>query len=199
MNAELNDALVPAWEDSVSASQATFRTLLDAMASPGRICRLPMTSNTPAPFNAATTALCLSLADLDTPVWLDAHVRSNAVSSFLRFHCGCALTDDPAQAVFAVLSSTENIDFACFAQGSMEYPDRSTTLFVQASGLREGARYTLSGPGIRDTAELRVTGLSEHFSQAWRRNNAGFPLGVDLVFCCGDELVALPRTTQILE
>ena len=43
-------------------------------------------------------AALLTLADLDTPVWLRPGLADEADLAFLRFHCGCPVTDDPALA-----------------------------------------------------------------------------------------------------
>lgn len=197
MSAILDDTLLPAWEDAVHASQSTFRSVLDALAEPGTVRSLSVAVAGPAPLDNATTALCLALADYETPIWLDATASTQAVSSYLRFHCGCPLTDDPLRAAFALVTQAANLDLGRFAQGSMEYPDRSATLLVQVPSLCDGPLRKISGPGIRETANLRVAGLAMDFDRQWQANTDAFPLGVDIVFCCGSEIVGLPRTTRI--
>jgi alpha-D-ribose 1-methylphosphonate 5-triphosphate synthase subunit PhnH len=197
MSAVIDHELLPAWTDSVHAAQATFRCVLDALAEPGLQQTLPVSITGPAPLGATTTALCLTLADFETPVWCDTAARTSAVAAYLRFHCGCSLVDDPAHAQFAILTDARNLAFDRFAQGSMEYPDRSATLLIQVPTLVDGPARTLSGPGIAQTRTLRVGGLPSDFDTRWRENNAAFPLGVDVVFCCGEALVGLPRTTRI--
>ncbi|MEN3296714.1 MAG: alpha-D-ribose 1-methylphosphonate 5-triphosphate synthase subunit PhnH, partial [Burkholderiales bacterium] len=44
---------------------------------------------------------------------------------------------------------------------------------------------------------LRVGGLPEDFDAHWGANAAAFPMGVDILFCCGNEIIGLPRTTRI--
>lgn len=198
MNTVTDHGLLPAWSDGVHDAQAVFRCVLKALAEPGSNQALPVEITGPAPLNAAATGLCLTLADFETPVWLDDRTGMTAVESYLRFHCGCPLTDDPATAAFAVVTHPEQgIALDRFAQGSMEYPDRSTTLLIQVPTLDGGPAHHLSGPGIERTRTLHVGGLPENFALLWQRNMAHFPLGVDLVFCCGNAIVGLPRTTQI--
>lgn len=197
MSAVIDDQLLPAWDDSVRASQATFRCLLDALAEPGTVRTLPVEVAGPAPLHDATTALCLTLLDFDTPVWRDAATGTVSVASYLRFHCGCPLTDDAAWAAFALVGNAADVDLSSFARGSMEYPDRSTTLFIQVPSLDDGPERTLSGPGIPGTRSLRVAGLPAGFAAQWRDNTAAFPLGVDVVFCCRGQIVGMPRTTHI--
>lgn len=197
MTAMLDDTLLPAWDDAVHASQATFRRVLDALAEPGSVHTLPVDVQGPQPLNAAATALCLALADVETPLWCDIGTAGQSVSSYLRFHCGSPMTSDPKRAAFALLTRPDQLDLARFATGTMEYPDRSTTLLVQVPSLLDGPARILSGPGIPQTAILRVSGLDADFDAQWHANAAAFPLGVDIVFCCATQIVCLPRTTRI--
>lgn len=197
MSAVTDDQLLPAWDDHVRASQATFRCVLDALAEPGAVRTLSVAVTGPAPLHDATTALCLALLDFDTPLWRDAATGIASVASYLRFHCGCPLTEDAALAAFALVGNTLDLDLSSFAKGSMEYPDRSTTLFVQVPSLDGGPARMLSGPGIPGTRTLQVAGLPANFDAQWRGNTETFPLGVDLVFCCRDQVIGLPRTTRI--
>lgn len=181
------------------ASQRCFRAVLDAMARPGRIVTLgdglPLP---PEPLSPATYALLLSLADLETPVWLDARAHRPTVAATLRFRCGCPLVDDPAAATFAVVTELAAMPrLAAFAQGEPEYPDRSTTVIVQVAGLGVGERLLLSGPGVKGRCELMVAGMRPTFWDEVRENHRGFPLGVDIVLVDGDRVAALPRSTLV--
>ncbi len=184
----------PGFTDPVLDAQSVFRCVLAAMAQPGTIGEIDIALDPPAPLNAATTAVCLALADFDTPVWLDPAAAQAA--DFLRFHCGCPITDDPGVARFAVIAG-DLPALPPFAQGSDEYPDTSTTLLFQAGGLTADGGWRLSGPGIRDQARIGIDGLPTGFATAWRRNNALFPRGVDLVITAGQQLCCLPRTTTV--
>jgi alpha-D-ribose 1-methylphosphonate 5-triphosphate synthase subunit PhnH len=197
MNAVVDDKLLPAWADSVHAAQATFRCVLNALAEPGLKHTLPVTIAGPAPLDASTTALCLALMDFETPVWCDAVAHTAAVAAYLRFHCGCPLVDDMDRASFAIVADATEIRLDRFAQGSMEFPDQSTTLLIQVPTLTGGPLRTLSGPGIKESRPLQVGGLPADFDARRRENAAAFPLGVDIVFCCGEEIVGLPRTTRL--
>ncbi|MGW9825216.1 alpha-D-ribose 1-methylphosphonate 5-triphosphate synthase subunit PhnH [Brevibacterium pityocampae] len=56
----------------------------------------------------------------------------------------------------------------------------------------------LTGPGIADTAQLRITGLDREFFTIRDRLVADFPAGIDVLFVTDDGRVAgLPRTTAI--
>ncbi|HEV2612954.1 MAG TPA: phosphonate C-P lyase system protein PhnH [Noviherbaspirillum sp.] len=197
MSALADDLLLAAWTDGVHASQATFRCVLNALAEPGLRQTVPVRIEGPAPLDPATTALCLALMDFETPVWRDASANTPAVTSYLRFHCGSPLVGDRSQASFAIVAVPTPLMFSGFTQGTMEYPDRSCTLIIQLPSLDGGPPRTLSGPGIENTRTLSVDGLPDDFDLQWRENNAAFPLGVDVIFCCGDEIIGLPRTTRV--
>ena len=126
--------------------------------------------------------------------------RQEAVTDYLRFHGGCAVTENPSEADFAlILRGTQLPPLANFKHGTDEEPHRSATVIVQVEQLLTRAGWTLAGPGIESTATLQVRGLPESFPASWRNNRDGFPVGVDLLLTTPTHLVALPRTTDIRE
>jgi alpha-D-ribose 1-methylphosphonate 5-triphosphate synthase subunit PhnH len=190
--------LHPAWDDSVHDAQQGFRTILKALSEPGTIQKIPFALSAPAPLDIATTAVCLTLCDFDTPLWMNPEAANPALASYLRFHCGCPLVATPEVAAFAlIVGPYKGLQLEQFAQGSPEYPDRSATLVIQVGSISHGRQRRLTGPGIAGEAILRVDGLPENFDAQWQQNSAAFPLGVDLIFCCGSAIVGLPRTTQL--
>ena len=200
MNAR-HPILLPGFVDPVHDAQASFRVILAAIAEPGTVHSMPASVAAPVPLQAAMAAVILALADLETPLWLDIGTSPPGqlaqLQAYLRFHCGSPITDVPSQAAFAIVTNPAQLQLQDFAQGSMEYPDQSTTLLVQVGSLSHGPQRRLSGPGIRAQRLLQVDGLGADFDASWRASHAGFPLGVDLILCCGNQITALPRTTQI--
>ncbi|MFZ6773734.1 phosphonate C-P lyase system protein PhnH [Undibacterium sp. SXout7W] len=196
-----DEGLLPAWKDPVHDAQATFRCLLKALSEPGVIQQLPVQLTPVAPLMLATTAACLSLMDFETPVWLAPGVDTPALRSYLRFHCGMPLVSERVRAQFAVLAAEQGVlppfTLHDFAQGSLTYPDTSATLLIQLDDLEHGPQFWMSGPGIKDRASLRVSGLPEHFFADWEQNHQAFPAGVDVIFCCEDKVLGLPRTTRL--
>jgi alpha-D-ribose 1-methylphosphonate 5-triphosphate synthase subunit PhnH len=190
--------LLPGFDDPVGAAQQTFRAALDAFAQPGSLQTADAVCGVPDGLSPAMTALLLTLADVDTPVWLPAAVPA-AVRAFLRFHCGCPLVDEPAAAAFVAVPAghaAPALD-AC-AQGEPAYPDRSATLLVEVASLsaHETPAVMLHGPGIETTRALHAAGLPDDFWTAWRANHAHFPLGVDLLLTSGNHFCGLTRTTH---
>jgi alpha-D-ribose 1-methylphosphonate 5-triphosphate synthase subunit PhnH len=182
----------------VHDAQRVFAAVMNAFAMPGNVEAVTGFAIPPAPMNAVAGAICCTLCDADTPVWLGPRLRTDAISGWLSFQTGAQVTDDPAQAVFAVLDDVAVMPaLERFAQGSQEYPDRSTTLILQVETLETGEPLDLRGPGIRDAAIIAPAPLPPHFLTQWQLNRKLFPRGVDLVLATADAICCLPRTTQI--
>ncbi len=191
-------APVPGMEPAY-ASQAAIRALMDCLARPGDI-RALIGADAPAPFAPAAAALIKSLADYETPLWLDpAFAAAHKVADWIRFHTGAPVVRDPGEAAFALIADARSMPpLAQFAQGTPEYPDRSTTLIVQIDGFA-GTALTLRGPGIKTTREFAAAPLPVGFASRMKENRALFPRGVDLVLIAGHDIAALPRSVTVME
>ena len=189
-------AIGSAFPDPIIDAQATFRVALEALARPGRLVDSPQLDGAGWVIGPAAAALCLALVDHETPVWLDA--ASVGATETLRFHCGCPIVTDAGAAQFVVIGDGAALGpLTRFSAGTDAYPDRSATLIVEVSGLREGGPLRLRGPGIETEHRLTVEGLPEGFWQAWRENGARFPQGADVFLTCGTRFCGLPRTTIV--
>jgi alpha-D-ribose 1-methylphosphonate 5-triphosphate synthase subunit PhnH len=193
-------ASAPGLKDAVFDAQRLFRVALEALSRPGTIHALPVELTPPAPLTPWSGALALPLLDLETPVWLDVAVDTQAVRDWLRFHVGCPLASAPEAAAFALVGAAGALDdLTRFAIGDPEYPDRGATLIVQVPALRAGDGWTLSGPGIQGSTRLTVEGLPSGFARAWAENAALYPQGVDVFLCAPRDLAALPRSVTVTE
>ncbi len=181
------------------ASQSAFRALMDAMARPGEI-KMVEGVGAPAPMAPATAALVQSLADYESPVWLDpAFAAVPAVADWIRFHTGAPIVAEPANAAFALIADPRAMpEFTAFAQGTEEYPDRSTTVIVQVERFA-GPALVLKGPGIRTISPFAAEPLPGDFSRRLRDNRELFPRGIDLVLVAGREIAALPRSVRLVK
>jgi len=182
--------------ETAFASQAAFRALMEAFARPGEIRRVNGVP-APAPLTPATAALVTTLADYETPVWLDAALAQPAVIEWIRFHTGAPVTDNSMHATFVLIGGALP-DFAQFSPGSDEYPDRSATLIVQIERFA-GRPLCLQGPGIQTTRSLAAEPLPEDFIERLAANRELYPRGIDLVLVAGDEVAALPRSLRVTE
>ncbi len=180
-------------------AQATFRAVLDAFARPGSIVPLTGRTDPPKPLPPLAADILCALADPETPVLLGtARGDSTVAADWLRFQTGAPATADPGAASFAVATDPAHLPaLSQFAQGTAEYPDRSTTIIVPLARLTGGDPVTLSGPGIKGTRRFAPRGLSAGFWQQAAANHAQYPRGVDLIFVSADAIAALPRSTAI--
>jgi alpha-D-ribose 1-methylphosphonate 5-triphosphate synthase subunit PhnH len=179
-------------------SQWVFRRVLEAMAHPGRVVRVDPVLDPPAPLGPASAAVCLTLLDFETPLWLDPATRSADAIEWLAFHCGAPIVAEPAAARFALIADPSAMPpLDAFEAGTDAMPDRSATLVIQVESLTAGRGVRLTGPGIRDVAALEIRGVQDDFWTAVRANAGRFPRGVDIVVVEGPQLAALPRTVRV--
>lgn len=185
--------------DQVHGSQAMFRAVLEAMAHPGTLVPVPVALAN-APFSPVAAAVALTLADHETCLWLDAPLASRGeVSAYLRFATGTRITSDPATATFALIGDPENMPpLSSFAQGTPEYPDRSTTVIVAVEQLETDGGLALAGPGIAGSAALFFRPAPHDLKGQLAANRARFPMGVDLILCAPDAIAALPRSCRVV-
>ena len=194
--------MLAAFANPVFDSQRTFRQLLQAMARPAVPRALPALPPSPAPIAPAAMAIVLTLCDATTSVWLQ-EPHDDAVGH-VRFHAGLKRVEPPQEADFALITDPASMPpLAVFARGDLRYPDRSASLIIQAAAIYassagRGGR-TFAGPGIRGTASVAIDGLPADFWHQRAALAAQLPLGVDLFFVAGQDVLALPRTTRLLE
>lgn len=196
--------LEPGFSDPVHDAQRVFRCLLDALARPGQLRDVGTRLADSTEASTAARATLFALADGTTSVWLQRELPD--VANALRFHTGAPLLtgeDTLSQAQFALLTDPA----ACpeldrFAFGTAESPEHSTTLIVDVPTLAAGCQpgglcLRLRGPGIKTETSVTIGGLSMAFWQARAALAPRFPAGLDLILTAGDQVLGLPRTTQV--
>ncbi len=202
MNADALATLGAGFSHEAHGSQRVFRAMLQALSHPGRPVAVEHDAEVPHSGHAASAAVLLALLDADCRLWLSPALRDSDAAAWLRFHTGCRLVEQPAQAHFAWLAAADALPpLAGFCSGSDNYPDQSTTCVIDVAALHAvpaaTAPWRLSGPGIQDVAGLQVQGLDRSFVAQWQANHALFPRGVDVLLATGPQIVGLPRTTRI--
>lgn len=185
-----SSALIGGFSDPAIDSAHAFRQIMQAMARPGTIHEVEGVLP-PSPVSVAAGALIVTLCDATTGIHLAGAHDREVVRDWITFQTSAPIVR-PEDAQF-VLGEWDAIDRDRLMIGTSEYPDRSATLIVEMPELSsEGA--TLTGPGIKDTHSF---GLPE--TEAFQRNRALFPLGLDFFFSNGSKLAALPRTTLVAQ
>ncbi|MCM3714399.1 phosphonate C-P lyase system protein PhnH [Alkalihalobacillus oceani] len=83
--------------------------------------------------------------------------------------------------------------------GTLRNPHTSASLIVEVEKVSNNQTLQLKGPGIRTTAFIDVK-TSEKWLELRQMKNREYPLGVDFLFIDQEQqLLSLPRTTQISE
>jgi alpha-D-ribose 1-methylphosphonate 5-triphosphate synthase subunit PhnH len=187
--------------DPVFDAHHVFRSAMMALARPGSVHRLTADLRSPAPLTNGLAAVALSLCDFETVVWLDDHLAANPdVMSFLRFHTGARFVNNRAQATFAFVGDADQLsDLQGFSIGTLDYPDRSTTLVIEVCHLLGDTigGLVLNGPGIEDQVHLDAGPAITRLKSCLIDNHNLFPRGIDALFVAGDKIAAVPRSTVI--
>lgn len=185
-------------------SQAVFRAVLKALSHPGRTVAVEHDAQTPAVGHAASAAVLLALLDSDCTLWLSPRLAASNAGAWLRFHTGCTLVSEAAQARFVWVAQGDDLPaLGSLALGTDIYPDQSATCVVdipRATATTADAidAWQLRGPGIQDMTALQVDGLPDDFETQWAASHTVFPRGVDLLLGTPGHIVGLPRTTRAM-
>src|SRR5690606_12551054 len=105
--------LIEGFANPVAQTQQVFRQALGAMSEPGLVLDVQEQSEgdrQPAPPGAlcdAAWALCLTLLDNETSVWISPALDGDALRQNLAFHCGCRIVEERAEAGFALLAADD--------------------------------------------------------------------------------------------
>lgn len=183
-------AMSGGFANSPVESANAFRAALNVMARPGTTETVGGAS-APAPVSVAAAVLLLTLCDAETPVFVAPSHASPEFAAWLAFHTGAPIVT-PDRAVFAIGDWDSLSPFDPYMIGTPEYPDRSATLIVDGDMGLFAQKAILSGPGIRDTAEIALPDLA-----AFQANRSLFPLGLDFYFTQGNALRAMPRSSKV--
>lgn len=189
-------SLVASFQHPVADAQFSFRRILKALSEPGTCVKLPAVPGFGA-LGSASACVLLTLIDQDTPLWISRALNDDILRKNLRFHTGAVLTEDPSAVSFALadpaLDSATLLAFPC---GDEMSPELATSVIVQLDGLSGGTPLRLSGPGI-ESERVITPKLPAAVRDYLLHRPHRFPLGLDFMFTCGEELIALPRTTRV--
>ncbi|GHA20374.1 phosphonate C-P lyase system protein PhnH [Oceanisphaera arctica] len=193
--------ITTAFTDAIHDSQACFRRLLTAMSEPGTRVELDRAGEF-GDLSAGTVQVLLTLADSSTRLWLSSTLREDQTAcDNLRFHVAAPLVEQASGADFAVLSQADLAACGAVLQslpmGCEEYPDQGATLVIETDSLAAGPELVLSGPGIPERRPVRLGSLPQALVRFLSERDLSSPLGIDLIFVCDRELVAIPRSTRV--
>src|ERR1700744_1579062 len=178
-------------------SQQVFRAVLEALGRPGTATVLP---SAPLAVLAPAVVPVFALADLTTGVcvlenrgdrWADAVTTATSAPSW------------PAEMarLGAAVRPGSNDEGPGVPPGLAAAPQDAALVALRVSDLQRGPdRWTLSGPGVKDTATIAPLGLPARFVAVRAEAVAAYPAGIDILLVSDDgRIVGLPRTTTITE
>jgi alpha-D-ribose 1-methylphosphonate 5-triphosphate synthase subunit PhnH len=182
---------LPPWKHD-DLAPILFQSLSAAMDQPGLKVSLGVRGEIPPPLNRAAAAVALAVAHDDTPIWTDLPSRSRA-PQWLLARTGAAFVTEPSMASLALVTNPARMPrLHRFRFGDDQRPESAALLLVQVNGFAQTGAPTLLGFGGRQV-NFSLEGLPGSFWADWFDQGRFHPLGVDVVFTCGDDLVALPR------
>lgn len=183
------------------AVTAVFRTMVDAVAHPGRVLQLPA-----APEGVPPALMpVLAIADLRTTLFIDGNGSTASVAQALSRVTGSPLTDDvrAARIVTMLSASALTADVIWSLRvGSAQAPEDGATLFIACDHLRtatadEPDSIRTSGPGAAAGRWFVASGIDPSAIVELDKVNSGYPAGVDVyVVDAAGSMVALPRSNR---
>lgn len=195
----MNNSLQAGFTSPVLQAQQSFRVLLKAMSEPATIQTLGISQGLEK-ISPATYDLLLSLCDNDTVLWISPALDSLVVRQNLAFHCACPITENPQEADFALLTVDDLEVLKQLNPGTDRDPELSCTAILQLDELYAVETKSFAtqwrGPGIEKPVQVSL----DVPTNLWviREQINQFPCGIDMVFCEQQQLLALPRSTQVI-
>lgn len=180
---------------SPMTSQAVFRVLLDTLARPGTVRRLPQLPHPgpgPGIVPLALAVIGSTVAVVGDPSWQERICRAT----------GATGADVAEAALVAVCGRPGAATVSRLRRGSAAAPEDGAKAGLACRGLAEGApgevTLELSGPGVAGRIRLGVGGVGPEVFDALRDANALFPAGVDVwLVDDGGNVAGLPRSTHV--
>ena len=192
--------MIEACFDKVFDTQRIYRLTLDAMARPGKVNFLSARRlNPPSGLNQAAAAVALTLLDNETGFCVLP--SEQAINDYLMLNTGAAFY--PVNfAEFIIVSGKENHaqlrEVCC---GTLISPEKGATLIIMVDSLgatASGMKLQLSGPGIKDSSYLHISGLDKENLEVISEMNQEYPLGVDVIYADNAGNVAcVPRSSSL--
>jgi alpha-D-ribose 1-methylphosphonate 5-triphosphate synthase subunit PhnH len=177
---------------SPMTSQAVFRVLLDTLARPGTVRRLPVPGPGPGIVPLALAVIGSAVAVVGDPSWQARICRAT----------GAAEADVAEASLVAVYRQPDAATVSRLRRGSAGTPEQGAKAGLACRGLAEGGpgelSLELSGPGVPGRVRLGVDGIGRGVFDALRDANAMFPAGVDVwLVDDGGNVAGLPRSTHL--
>lgn len=184
--------------DFVFDSQRVFRSLLQAMANPGRIESIRREAETFTEDYGTLLALGCTLLDNEEKMF----VEKNPILAESLHNLTLCREGMLEEADYVFLSSEMNDGslaavFEKVKHGTYADPQRSATLLVYCESVDGADEMVLSGPGVDGTLTVGVSPYVKKVIALRDAAHMEYPLGVELVFCdASGAMMAVPRLVK---
>ncbi len=185
--------------DGIFDAQRIFRSLLDAMANPGRIITLPEIDIKPPAANRYPLLLLMTLLDHEVSFCVMGGAQTQ-VTEYLKTNTGSKESRLEDSDFILVYGGSSHGLIPGARVGTLEYPDESATVIYDLDSIGDDGGdvlLELSGPGIADKRRIGASGIEENEIEdvlAMR----DYPLGLDLIFSDkAGRIACIPRSTIV--
>lgn len=188
--------------DHLFESQKQYRTILDCMSKPGTLAILDADINGPKEINKASILVGFALLNNDVTFY-NSHTQKEEINTYLSLNTASSFSEIK-EADFIFTSGLESnisaIDQA--KSGLPEYPEHGAFLIIDTAKISEkalenGFKITLKGPGVKNTKDIFIEGLSQETLDALAEKNIEYPLGVDIIFTdLKGVILCIPRSNK---
>ncbi len=183
--------------------QRHFRVLLNSMARPGEIHKLnDVDLQPPEGLNTATALIGFALLNSDVSFFLEKS-QPKAIE-YLEYNTGSKLEiPQAADFVFLHANLAAPDKVKALKAGDSEYPESGATLILLIHSIWDrpvpnALSVSLSGPGVKDTKNIYLEGISRIWLEQIQLKNEDYPLGIDTILVDqNNQLTCIPRSNRI--
>jgi alpha-D-ribose 1-methylphosphonate 5-triphosphate synthase subunit PhnH len=185
--------------------QSVYRKMIYSTSRPGHLSNIENESaliefENQTGLSDSLLLIALTLLDPEVSFKVYSAHESDVTNKINQLTYAKAVEADQADYVF-VLQDAELVSLEEAIQkgkpGTLKNPHQSATIIAEVELITNSDTYVLQGPGIQTTNNIHVEVLG-NWVDSRQEKNIEFPLGIDLIFIDkNNQLLSLPRTTQI--
>ena len=187
--------------DHLFESQKQYRLLLDCMAKPGVIAKLDSDINVPDGLNKASALVAFAL--LNSDVCFCNTMNQEALNAYFITNTSASPAESDVADFIFVNGAKPDVKKVSVAKiGLPAYPESGAFIIIDAdqiseSPLQDAIKFVLAGPGVKETKDIYVVGISTALLEAILERNVEYPLGVDTIITDKSGAVfCMPRSNK---
>ncbi|MEM1002998.1 MAG: phosphonate C-P lyase system protein PhnH [Bacteroidota bacterium] len=187
--------------DHLFESQKQYRLLLDCMAKPGVIANLDADINVPDGLNK--TSALVGFALLNSDVSFCNTINQEVLDTYFIINTSASPAESDVADFIFVNGEKPDVKKVSMAKiGLPAYPESGAFIIIDVkqisdSPLQDGVKLMLEGPGVKDTKDIYVGGISTELLEVILERNIEYPLGVDTIITDKNGAVCcIPRSNK---